>query len=209
MQTKYFFFAISNSWLDNLLLQSPNSFSMRNSSESISQAVHFHIIRLIFLSGHLTSKSDVYSFGVVLLEILTGRRSMDKKRPSGEQNLVTWARPYLSDKRKVYQLVDPRLELNYSIKGVQKVAQLAYNCLSRDTKSRPLMDEVVKVLTPLQELNDLAILSYHSRFSQAGRRRFSPAGRREKKPDGIHQLNSNQSKSIRDSPLTSGQRHCK
>ncbi|PIN09697.1 Serine/threonine protein kinase [Handroanthus impetiginosus] len=153
------------------------------------------------MTGHLTSKSDVYSFGVVLLEILTGRRSMDKKRPSGEQNLVTWARPYLSDKRKVYQLVDPRLELNYSIKGVQKVAQLAYNCLSRDTKSRPSMDDVVKVLTPLQELNDLAILSYHSRFSQGGRRK--------KKPDGIHQLSSNQSKSVRDSPILSGKHHCK
>ncbi|KAK4391601.1 Receptor-like serine/threonine-protein kinase [Sesamum angolense] len=154
------------------------------------------------MTGHLTSKSDVYSFGVVLLEILTGRRSMDKKRPSGEQNLVTWARPYLSDKRKVYQLVDPRLELNYSIKGVQKVSQLAHNCLSRDTKSRPSMDEVVKVLTPLQELNDLAILSYHHT-------RFSQAGRRKKKPDGMHQLNSIQSKSIRDSPLISSKNHCK
>ncbi|KAI8032449.1 putative serine/threonine-protein kinase PIX7 [Camellia lanceoleosa] len=30
------------------------------------------------MTGHLTSKSDVYSFGVVLLEMLTGRRSMDK-----------------------------------------------------------------------------------------------------------------------------------
>ncbi|KAG8367431.1 hypothetical protein BUALT_Bualt16G0071300 [Buddleja alternifolia] len=153
------------------------------------------------MTGHLTSKSDVYSFGVVLLEILTGRRSMDKKRPSGEQNLVTWARPYLSDKRKVYQLVDPRLELNYSIKGVHKVSQLAYNCLSRDTKSRPSMDEVVKVLTPIQELNDLAILSHHARFSHVGRRK--------KKHEGMHQLNSNQSKSIRDSPFISGKQHRK
>ncbi|KAL3535890.1 hypothetical protein ACH5RR_004351 [Cinchona calisaya] len=153
------------------------------------------------MTGHLTSKSDVYSFGVVLLEILTGRRSMDKKRPSGEQNLVTWARPYLADKRKVYQLVDPRLELNYSLKGVQKVSQLAYNCLSRDPKARPSVDEVVKVLTPLQDLNDLAILSYNSRFSQPGRRK--------KKNDGIHQLSYNQSRSIRESPLNSGKQHCK
>lgn len=143
----------------------------------------------------MTSKSDVYSFGVVLLEILTGRRSMDKKRPSGEQNLVTWARAYLADKRKVYQLVDPRLELNYSIKGVQKISQLAYNCLSRDTKSRPSMDEVVKVLAPIQDLNDLAILSYHSRFSQP-----PSAGRRKKN----NNINSSQSKIIiRDSPLRS------
>ncbi|AES92030.1 receptor-like kinase [Medicago truncatula] len=109
------------------------------------------------MTGHLTSNSDVYSFGVLLLKILTGRRSMDKKRPSGEQNLVSWARPYLADKRKLYQLVDPRLELNYSLKAVQKIAQLAYSCLSREPKSRPNMDEVVKALTPLQDLNDFAI----------------------------------------------------
>ncbi|KAF5749632.1 hypothetical protein HS088_TW04G01602 [Tripterygium wilfordii] len=152
------------------------------------------------MTGHLTSKSDVYSFGVMLLEILTGRRSMDKKRPSGEQNLVMWARPYLADKRKIYQLVDPRLELNYSIKGVQKVSQLACNCLSRDTKSRPTMDEVVKVLTPLQDLNDFAILSYHSRLSQQGRRK--------KKADRTHQI-ANHSRNIRDSPLNTGKQHCK
>ncbi|KAB2020085.1 hypothetical protein ES319_D07G043200v1 [Gossypium barbadense] len=153
------------------------------------------------MTGHLTSKSDVYSFGVVLLEILTGRRSMDKKRPSGEQNLVTWARPYLADKRKLYQLVDPRLELNYSLKGVQKVSQLAHNCLHRDPKSRPTMDEVVKVLTPLQDLNDLAILSYHSRLSQQGRRK--------KKPEGSQQLSNTQSKSIRGSPLNAGKQRCR
>lgn len=149
------------------------------------------------MTGHLTSKSDVYSFGVVLLEILTGRRSMDKKRPSGEQNLVTWARPYLADKRKVYQLVDPRLELNYSVKGVQKISQLAYNCLNRDPKSRPSMEEVVKVLTPIQDLNDLALLSY----------RFSQPGRRKKKADGVPQLSYSQSKSFRESPLHTAKQH--
>lgn len=143
----------------------------------------------------MTSKSDVYSFGVVLLEILTGRRSMDKKRPSGEQNLVTWARPYLNDKRKLYQIVDPRLELNYSIKGVQKVSQLASSCLNRDPKSRPSMDEVVKVLTPLQDLNDMAILSYQSRLSQPGRRR--------KKSEGVP-FNPLQPRTISGSPLNGG-----
>lgn len=121
---------------------------------------------------------------------------MDKKRPSGEQNLVSWARPYLADKRKLYQLVDPRLELHYSLKGVQKISQLAYNCLSRDPKCRPNMDEVVKALTPLQDLNDLAILSYHSRLSQQGRRK--------KKTDGTPQITYTQSKSMRASPMNTG-----
>ncbi|KAJ4958057.1 hypothetical protein NE237_025168 [Protea cynaroides] len=133
------------------------------------------------MTGHLTLKNDVYSFGVVLLEILTGRKSMDKNRPNGEQNLVAWARPYLGDKKKLYQLVDPRLELNYSVKGVQKVAQLAYYCLSRDPKSRPSMDEIVKGLTPLQDLDDLAIYS-------------SQQGRHRKSSDGTRQLTDTQSK---------------
>ncbi|KAF8760552.1 hypothetical protein HU200_010051 [Digitaria exilis] len=120
------------------------------------------------MTGHLTSKSDVYSFGVVLLEMLTGRRSMDKKRPTGEQNLVAWARPYLNDRRRLYQLVDPRLGLNYSVKGVQKVAQMCHYCLSRDSKSRPSMDEVVKQLTPLQDLNDMASASSRPRSTQRG-----------------------------------------
>ncbi|KAI3811201.1 hypothetical protein L1987_20920 [Smallanthus sonchifolius] len=154
------------------------------------------------MTGHLTTKSDVYSFGVVLLEILTGRRSMDKKRPSGEQNLVMWARPYLADKRKVYQLVDPRLELNYSVKGVQKVSQIAYNCLSRDSKARPSMDEVVKALSPLQDLNDFAILSYHARMSQQGRRK-------KKQPEVTQNVTFNQSKWFNESSRSSGKQQCK
>ncbi|GFQ05056.1 protein kinase apk1a chloroplastic [Phtheirospermum japonicum] len=35
-----------------------------------------------------TARSDVYSFWVVLLEMLTGRRLLDKNRPHREQNLI-------------------------------------------------------------------------------------------------------------------------
>ena len=42
------------------------------------------------LTGQLTVKSDVYSFGVVFLEMITGRRVIDTKKPTQEQNLVTW-----------------------------------------------------------------------------------------------------------------------
>ncbi|KAK6155110.1 hypothetical protein DH2020_009358 [Rehmannia glutinosa] len=69
------------------------------------------------MTGHLTAKSDVYSFGVVLLELLSGRRSMDKSRPNGEHNLVEWARPYLGERRRFYRLIDPRLEGRFSIKA--------------------------------------------------------------------------------------------
>jgi serine/threonine protein kinase len=42
------------------------------------------------MTGQLTTRSDVYSFGVVLLEIISGRRVIDKSRPTEEQNLIHW-----------------------------------------------------------------------------------------------------------------------
>jgi len=101
--------------------------------------------------------SDVYSFGVVLLEILTGRRSVDKGRPPREQNLVEWARPVLNDPRKLGRIMDPRLEGQYSEVGARKAAALAYQCLSHRPRSRPLMSTVVSVLEPLKDFDDVPI----------------------------------------------------
>lgn len=130
-----------------------------NNTLKITGAILF--LHYVFFAGHLTSRSDVYSFGVVLLEMLTGRRSVDKNRPSGEQNLVEWARPYLNDKRKFYKLIDPRLDGQYSVKGAQKAAILSHHCLSREARSRPLMGDVVDTLKPLQEMRDVASSSSH------------------------------------------------
>ncbi|XP_057536381.1 probable serine/threonine-protein kinase PBL10 [Amaranthus tricolor] len=102
-------------------------------------------------TGHLTIKSDVYSFGVVLLEMLSGRRAMDKNRPSGEHNLVEWARPYLTNKRKIFRVLDNRLEGQYSLDSACRVATLAFRCLSTEPKFRPVMNEIVKELEQLQD----------------------------------------------------------
>uniref|UniRef100_A0A2P2KZW2 non-specific serine/threonine protein kinase n=2 Tax=Rhizophora mucronata TaxID=61149 RepID=A0A2P2KZW2_RHIMU len=106
-------------------------------------------------TGHLTAKSDVYSFGVVLLEMLSGQRSIDKNRPSGRHNLVEWAKPYLTNKRRVLHVLDKRLEGQYSVSQVQKLAELALKCLSVEAKFRPTMDEVVIALEKLQESKNL------------------------------------------------------
>lgn len=104
-------------------------------------------------TGHLTTKSDVYSFGVVLLELLSGRRAVDKNRPSGERNLVEWAKPYLANKRKVFRVVDNRLQDQYSMEEACKVATLSLRCLTAEIKLRPNMREVVSQLEHIQSLN--------------------------------------------------------
>ncbi|KAK7358473.1 hypothetical protein VNO77_00401 [Canavalia gladiata] len=102
------------------------------------------------MTGHLTARSDVYGFGVVLLEMLIGRRALDKSRPSREHNLVEWARPLLNHNKKLLKILDPKLEGQYSNKTALKVAHLAYQCLSQNPKGRPLMSQVVEILENFQ-----------------------------------------------------------
>ncbi|GMI69713.1 PBS1-Like 9 [Hibiscus trionum] len=102
-------------------------------------------------TGHLTARSDVYSFGVVLLEMLTGKRALDKNRPSREQNLVDWAKPYLTSKRKILQVMDARIEGQYTLGAALKAAYLALHCLSIEPKLRPNMNAVVRALEQLQD----------------------------------------------------------
>ncbi|CAA6668299.1 unnamed protein product [Spirodela intermedia] len=100
------------------------------------------------MTGQLTMKSDVYSFGVVLLELLTGRKPVDHTMPRGQQSLVTWATPRLSED-KVKQCVDPRLKGEYPAKGVAKLAAVAALCVQYESDFRPNMGIIVKALQPL------------------------------------------------------------
>ncbi|KAF3327790.1 Serine/threonine-protein kinase [Carex littledalei] len=104
------------------------------------------------MTGHLTTRSDVYGFGVVLLEMIIGRRAMDKSRPTREHNLVEWARPLLIHNRKLFKIIDPRMDGQYSTKVAVEVAALAYKCLSQNPKGRPTMSQVVQALQSLQDL---------------------------------------------------------
>ncbi|KAF7065520.1 hypothetical protein CFC21_071617 [Triticum aestivum] len=106
------------------------------------------------MTGHLTAKSDVYSFGVVLLELLSGLRSVDRARRLREQNLVAWSRPYLKQPDRLYKVMDPTLECQYSCKGAEVAALVAYKCLSQNPKSRPTMRQVVKALEPVLGMED-------------------------------------------------------
>lgn len=99
------------------------------------------------MSGKLTIKSDIYSFGVVLLELITGRRAIDITKKPGEQNLVAWSRPFLKDRKKFVQLVDPLLQQGcFSVRSVHHVVAVTAMCLQEQANFRPLIGDIVVAL---------------------------------------------------------------
>ncbi|XP_057811938.1 proline-rich receptor-like protein kinase PERK15 [Salvia miltiorrhiza] len=114
------------------------------------------------MTGHLLVKSDVYSYGVVLLELLTGRKPVDMSQPSGQENLVTWARPILREKDRLEELADPRLDGKYPKEDFFRVCTIAAACVAPDASQRPSMGEVVQSLKMVQrvaEYQDSAVAS--------------------------------------------------
>ncbi|KAF7045043.1 hypothetical protein CFC21_054190 [Triticum aestivum] len=130
----------------NLLNQAPDM-AARLHSTRVLGTFGYHAPEYA-MTGQLTQKSDVYSFGVVLLELLTGRKPVDHTMPRGQQSLVTWATPRLSED-KVKQCVDPRLKGEYPPKGVAKLGAVAALCVQYEAEFRPNMSIVVKALSPL------------------------------------------------------------
>ncbi|KAF5737327.1 serine/threonine-protein kinase [Tripterygium wilfordii] len=94
------------------------------------------------VSTRVMSTYDYAAPEYVMTELLTGRKSVDKTRPSKEQSLVDWVRPKLNDKRKMLQIIDPRLENEYSVRAAQKACSLAYYRLNQKPKARRLMSDV-------------------------------------------------------------------
>ena len=93
----------------------------------------------------------MYGFGVVVLEMLIGRRALDRSRPSREHNLVEWCRPLLNNNKKFLRILDARIDGQYSTKAMMRMANITYQCLSENPKGRPLMSQVVEILEGIYE----------------------------------------------------------
>ncbi|KAJ0823219.1 putative protein kinase RLK-Pelle-WAK-LRK10L-1 family [Helianthus annuus] len=105
-----------------------------------------------YQSYQLSDKSDVYSFGVVLIELISSRVAVDKRRPREEIYLANLARNRIQ-RYEIDQLIDPALvsDSNPEIKVmITSAAELAYQCLQIDSNMRPTMKEVLDVLMEIQ-----------------------------------------------------------
>ncbi|MBA0826848.1 hypothetical protein Goarm_011667 [Gossypium armourianum] len=114
-------------------------------------------------TGHLTIQSDIWTFGVVLYEVLTGRRTVERNRPTLEQKLLDWVKQFPPDSKRFSMIIDPRLRNNYSLNAAQKVGKLANSCLNKNAKERPAMSQVVESLKQvIQELEEASSSSVNN-----------------------------------------------
>ncbi|XP_058005463.1 proline-rich receptor-like protein kinase PERK15 isoform X3 [Hevea brasiliensis] len=91
----------------------------------------------------ISDKSDVYSFGVILLELISGRKLLDK-----QGDIIAWAKNRIGQalNNNVYvDLVDPKLQ-EYNEDEMKRMICCAAASIYKAARFRPTMKQIVEVL---------------------------------------------------------------
>ncbi|KAJ0054474.1 hypothetical protein Pint_00461 [Pistacia integerrima] len=119
----------------------------------------------------LTEKSDVYSFGVLLVELVSGRRPIEPRRELKERITAKWAMNMFTDGDAISTL-DPKLEqTDANNLALEKVLELALQCLAPRRQNRPGMRRCAEILWSIRKdyrelsASDIRLLPSYSQRS--------------------------------------------
>ncbi|PWA43231.1 concanavalin A-like lectin/glucanase domain, Serine/threonine-protein kinase, SIK1/2 [Artemisia annua] len=95
--------------------------------------------------GKVSESCDVYSFGILLLELVTGRKPIEKLPGGVKRTITEWAEPYI-EKGRFRDLADPKLRGNFDEDQLKQFINAAALCVQSEPERRPNMKEVVALL---------------------------------------------------------------
>ncbi|KAF7115924.1 hypothetical protein RHSIM_RhsimUnG0044600 [Rhododendron simsii] len=122
------------------------------------------------MGGQLTMKADVYSFGVLILELVSGRRSAMANWGRTQILLLEWAWQ-LYEEGNLLELVDPDLEF-FPKEEVIRYIKVAFFCTQAAANRRPLMSQVVEMLSKPVRLNEKLLTTpglFHDSAGSSGK----------------------------------------
>ncbi|KAI4379816.1 hypothetical protein MLD38_006062 [Melastoma candidum] len=95
--------------------------------------------------GKVSESCDVYSFGILLLEVVTGRKPIEKLPGGVKRTITEWAEPLIL-KGRFRDLADPKLRGNFDENQLKMTINVAALCVQNEPEKRPNMKEVVGLL---------------------------------------------------------------
>ncbi|PSS06011.1 G-type lectin S-receptor-like serine/threonine-protein kinase [Actinidia chinensis var. chinensis] len=105
-----------------------------------------------WLTLNITEKVDVYSFGVVVLEILCGRKNLDRSQPEEDMHLLSLLKRKTEEGRLEDIIDEDNDEMQLYEAEVIKMIRVSMWCLQSNFARRPSMSVVVKVLEGLVDV---------------------------------------------------------
>ncbi|EOA34908.1 hypothetical protein CARUB_v10019987mg [Capsella rubella] len=119
-----------------------------------------------------SKESDVYSFGVVLVEIVTGKKSVNPRQGKIELEASLVERVWdLHGKGELISAVDHKMGTDYDLQQAESLMVVGLWCAHPDINSRPSIKQAIQVLNfeaPLPNLpSKMPVATYHASTSSS------------------------------------------